>query len=159
MAAKKEAEKEANSPRLSSTTSGPGRDERRRKSTANLRPWPKGVSGNPAGKNGWSERNDLASEIARCIFEQDGPAIFESFRKILRKGSPYRYQVLADRAYGRLKETRTIEHAPYQDVSTPDFEAHIREFEDKLTASLVVRGYTITKPPQLLPPADDSKVQ
>lgn len=149
IAAKKEAEKEANSPRLSSTTSGPGRDECRRKSTANLKPWPKGVSGNPTGKNGWSERNDLAAEIARAVFEQDGQAIFEAFRKVLRKGSPYAYQVLSDRAYGRLKETHAIEHSPYKDASDADIEQRIEELKRKL-------GWPGSEP-KILPSADDTK--
>jgi len=85
MASTKEVEKVICSPRFSSATSGPGRDERRRKSTANLKAWPKGVSGNPAGKNGWSERNDLAAKIARAIFEQDGEAIFELFGRCCAK--------------------------------------------------------------------------
>jgi hypothetical protein len=151
MAAKKEAEKGANSPRLSSATSGPGRDERRRKSNANLKPWPRGVSGNPAGKNGWSERNDLAAEIARAIFEQDGEAIFEAFRKVLQ-GSPYAYQVWSDRAYGKMKETIAHEHSPYRDVSDEDIEKRIAELKAKLGV--------VDATPQILPPAkDDPKVQ
>ena len=65
--------------------------------------------------------------------------------------------MLSDRAFGKLKESRVIEHAPFQDVSTPDLEAHIQELEAKLIASLVERGYTVTKPPELLPPADETK--
>jgi ribosomal protein S11 len=37
------------------------------------------------------------------VFEQDGQAIFDAFRKLLRKGSPYAFQVLADRAFGKMK--------------------------------------------------------
>jgi hypothetical protein len=153
MAAKKEDEKGFDSPRFSSTTSDPGRDERRRRSSANLRPWPKGVTGNPSGKNGWSERNDLAAEIARAVFEQDGEAIFEAFRKILRKGSPYAFQVLSDRAYGRLKETHRVEHSRFDGVSDEDLEKQIKELEEKLAKDL---GYVKVEP-QLLPPADDEK--
>ena len=130
MASKKEAEKGTSSPRLSLPPVAPGRDENRRKSTANLTPWPKGGSGNPVGKNGWSERNDLAAEIANAVFEQDGEAIFESFRKILRKGSPYPFQVLSDRAYGRPKETHRVEHSRFEGVSDADLEKHIRAGEE-----------------------------
>jgi len=63
---------------------------------------------------------------------QDGEAIFEAFRKVLRKGSPYGYQVLADRAYGKLKETHAIEHSPYKDVSDEDIEARMAELKRKL---------------------------
>ena len=70
--------------------------------------FPKGVSGNPGGK----PKRDIASDIARAIFENDGPAIYAAFAKMLRKGSPYAYQVLSDRAYGKLKERHEVEISP-----------------------------------------------
>ena len=45
---------------------------------------------------------DLAAEIARALFEQDAPAIFAAFQKVLRKGSPYAFEVLSDMAFRRL---------------------------------------------------------
>jgi len=48
-----------------------------------LKPWPKGVSGNPGGK----PRADLAAQIARVIFENDGPAIYRAYSRMLRKRS------------------------------------------------------------------------
>jgi hypothetical protein len=51
------------------------------------------VSGNPGGR----PRIDLAAEIARALFENDGEAIYAAFQKVLRKGSPYAFQVLSDR--------------------------------------------------------------
>jgi len=101
-----------------------------------LKPWKPGQTGNPVGKNGWSERNDLAAEIARAIFEQDGEAIFESFRKLLRSGSPYGYQVLADRAYGKLKETVRHERGPLADVPTEELDKQIEELETKFIGHL-----------------------
>jgi hypothetical protein len=115
--------------------------------------WQPGKSANPGGR----PKVDLSAEIARAVFEQDSQAIFQAFRKMLRKGSPYAYQVLSDRAYGKLKETIHAEISPYQEVSTPDLEAHVQELEAKMIASLVERGYTITKPPQLLPPEENDK--
>jgi ribosomal protein S11 len=95
----------------------------------------------------------LAAEIARAIFEQDAQAIFEAFRKVLRKGSPYAYQVLSDRAYGKLKETHRIEHTPFEAASDEDIEKRIAELKAKL-------GVTdITDEPKVLPRADDPKVQ
>jgi ribosomal protein S11 len=41
-----------------------------------------------------------------------GLAIFAAFQRVLRKGSPYAFQILADRAFGKLKETHVIEHSP-----------------------------------------------
>ena len=103
--------------------------EGRRRSLANLKPpWAKGVSGNPGGR----PKVDLASEIARALFENDAEAIYVAFQKVLRKGSPYAYQVLSDRAYGKLKETHAIEHSPYEGQSNKDLEAKVRELEIKL---------------------------
>jgi hypothetical protein len=104
-----------------------------------------GQSGNPGGR----PKVDLASEIARALFENDAEAIYAAFQKVLRKGSPYGFQVLADRAFGKLKEAHAIEHTPYHDKSEKDIQARIVEIEEKL-------GY---RSPQLLPPADDPKLQ
>jgi hypothetical protein len=94
---------------------------------------------------------DLAAEIARALFEQDGEAIFAAFKKVLRKGSPYAFQVLSDRAFGKLKETHAIEHSPYKDQSDADLEARIRELEENL-------GYRSPAEPKVLPPASETKV-
>jgi len=83
---------------------------------------------------------DLATEIARALFEQDGEAIFAGFKKVLRKGSPYAFQVLSDPAFGKLKETHAIERSPYKDQSDADLEARIRELEEKLRLSVTCRA-------------------
>ena len=102
-----------------------------------------GVSGNPGGR----PKTDLAAEIARAIFEEDGPAIKAAFSKALRKGSAYAFATLADRAFGRLKETHAIERLPYEGQSDADLEAKVRELEIKL-------GYRSPEP-KVLPSADD----
>jgi hypothetical protein len=106
-----------------------------------------GVSGNPGGR----PKTDVASEIAQALFTNNPELIYEAFLKVLRKGSPYGFQVLADRAFGRLKETHAIEHSPYKDVSDEDLRKSIEELKRKL-------GWPGSEP-QILPPADDSKVQ
>jgi hypothetical protein len=123
--------------------------------TARIAPWKwkPGQSGNPTGKG----RHDLAAEIARAFFEQNAEALYRAFCKTPMKGNAYAFKELADRAYGRMKETIAHERSPLSDVSTPDLETHIQELEAKLVASLVERGYVITKPPQLLPPGNDPK--
>jgi hypothetical protein len=122
------------------------RAETRRRQNAAIRPYcfQPGQSGNPGGR----PKHDLASEIARALFENDAKAIYAAFQKVLRKGSPYAFAVLSDRAYGRLKETHAIEHSPYKDVSTENIEKRVQELEEQL-------GYS----PQLLPAADGSKLQ
>jgi len=57
-------------------------------------------------------KHDLAAELARAIFEEDPDAIKAAFTRMLHKGSPYAFQVLADRAYGKLKESVALELGP-----------------------------------------------
>jgi hypothetical protein len=66
----------------------------------NLKPWPKGVSGNPAGR----PKNDISVEIARAVFENNPEAIYRAMARRLAKGDARAFKVLADRAYGRVKE-------------------------------------------------------
>jgi hypothetical protein len=71
----------------------------------NLKPWKPGCpSPNPGGR----PKNDLAKEIAQAIFENDAAAIYQAYAKALRNGNAYAFTVLADRAFGKLKEK--IEH-------------------------------------------------
>ena len=66
----------------------------------NLKPWPKGVSGNPAGR----PKNDISVEIARAVFENNPEAIYQGMVRRLKKGDARVFKVLADRAYGKVKE-------------------------------------------------------
>jgi len=66
----------------------------------NLKPWPKGVSGNPAGR----PKSDVSSEIARAIFENNAEAIYRGMARRLAKGDARLFKILAERAYGKVKE-------------------------------------------------------
>lgn len=74
-------------------------------SLKNLKPYVPGQSGNPGGQR----KDDLAKAIAQALFENDGPAIYRAFAKALRSGNAYAFTVLADRAFGKLKEK--VEHS------------------------------------------------
>ncbi len=67
----------------------------------NLRPWKPGQSGNPGGR----PKRDLAAEIARAIFERDPDAIERAFAAELRKGNSKVFTALADRAYGKPRQS------------------------------------------------------
>lgn len=64
----------------------------------NLKPWPKGVSGNPAGR----PRHDLSAEIARAVFEQNPELIYRVMLRALKKGNAKTFAVLANRGYGKV---------------------------------------------------------
>ena len=66
----------------------------------NLRPWPKGVSGNPNGR----PKEDISAEIARAVFENNPAAIYEGMVRRLKKGDARAFKVLAERAYGKVKQ-------------------------------------------------------
>jgi len=67
----------------------------------NLKPWKPGQSGNPGGR----PKRDVASEIARAVFEGNEEAIYRALSKALLKASPRLFVALAERAYGRLEES------------------------------------------------------
>jgi hypothetical protein len=66
----------------------------------NLKPWPKGVSGNPVGR----PKRDVSAEIAQAVFENNPDAIYKAMLRALKKGNPRAFDVLAVRAYGKVKE-------------------------------------------------------
>ena len=113
--------------------------------TANLKPWPKGVSGNPGGR----PKNDIAAEIARAIFENNREALYRAYRKAAMRGNAYAFKELADRAYGKLKERHEVEVSPYRDLTDEQLLQRIRELERELGMP--------SSEPELLPPASESK--
>jgi hypothetical protein len=102
----------------------------RNKQNENLRPqqWKPGQSGNPLGRT----KDDVARKIARAIFENNEEQIYQQFGKALLKGNAYAFQVLADRAYGKLKETHSVEVTKYTEASDATINERIAELESKL---------------------------
>lgn len=67
-------------------------------------PYPKGVSGNPSGLPG----TDVAARIARRIFELNEARVYMAQAEQLLEGGAYNFSVLADRAYGKIKDRHEI---------------------------------------------------
>jgi hypothetical protein len=63
--------------------------------------WKPGQSGNPGGR----PKNDIAAEIARAVFEQNTENLYKAFAKSALQGNAYVFKELADRGYGKQKET------------------------------------------------------
>ena len=85
-----------------------------------VRKWKPGQSGNPTGRNG----KDVAQEIAKAIFTQNPELIYQAFSSALKKGNAYAFQVLSDRAFGKLKETKEVTHK-YEEVPDGDLQHRI----------------------------------
>ena len=68
----------------------------------NLKPWKPGQSGNPGGR----PRHDVASEIARAVFEGNEEAIYRAMCKALLKGTPKVFQALGRACLRQAHKTR-----------------------------------------------------
>ena len=68
--------------------------------TKNLKPFPKGVSGNPGGR----PKSDVAALLARQIFDENQAEIIAGLVKALQRGDAAVFKALADRAFGRLPQ-------------------------------------------------------
>ena len=109
---------------------------------ANLIIWKPGQSGNPSGR----PKNDVAKEIAKAVFENNREALYKAFAKAALKGNAYALQQLADRAYGKLKETHAVEVGPLQDMSAEGINERIAQLERELGLAKQIdeAGRTIT---------------
>ena len=72
--------------------------------TRNLKPFPKGVSGNRGGR----PKSDGASLIARAVFAENPEAIKAGLVKALQRGNAAVFKALAERAFGRLPQPVTV---------------------------------------------------
>lgn len=87
--------------------------------------WKKGVSGNPGGR----VKNDFAAEFARKVLEAQGDEsklteYANGFSSQLSKGNAYTFKELAERGYGKLKETKEVTHV-YQEAADADLQQRI----------------------------------
>lgn len=86
-----------------------------------------GQSGNPGGR----PKMDEAAKIARAVFENNPAAVYQAMAKALLKGNAYAYSQLADRAYGKLKESVEVTHLE-QDTPDADLSKRIADLERDL---------------------------
>ena len=93
----------------------------------NLKPWPKGTSGNPGGR----PKRDIAAEIAEAIFERNPNAIYKAMLRELKRGNPRVFAILADRAYGKVKQQVAVENDSEQTIAM--LEAAFRREPAKLS--------------------------
>ncbi len=132
----------------------------------NLKPWPKGVSGNPAGR----PKCDMSSEIARAVFENNPDAIYQGMLRQLKKGNPRAFKVLADRAYGKVQESIELDvsqgiverlqaarRRELEGLSDEELEERIRQLVQQL--GYVPANDEARKPQSLLTEAGDAVVE
>jgi len=120
-----EESKSVKQPKASAKTDRRGQHPNSRKNL--VAPWPKGVSGNPGGK----ARYDVAAEIARAVLEGNKEAAYKGLAAALIKGNAYVFKELAERAYGKIKESREVTHI-HQDLSDKELDEQIADLERKL---------------------------
>jgi hypothetical protein len=96
-------------------------------SRKNLKPYPKGVSGNPGGK----PQYDVAAELARAVIQEYKLEAFAGLGKQLSKGNAYTFKELAERGYGKLKETKEVTHL-FPEETDDDLNREIERLERKL---------------------------
>ncbi len=109
----------------------PGHNPNSRKNL--VAPWKPGDVPNPTGKNG----HDLASEVAKAIFSENGEEIYKAMTKALLKGNAYAFTQIAERAYGKLVEKKELTGAnggplEYKEVNERDLNERIAQLERDL---------------------------
>jgi Family of unknown function (DUF5681) len=93
--------------------------------------WVKGQSGNPGGR----PKKDFAAEFARKVLEAQGneellAKYATGFARQLAKGNAYTFKELAERGYGKLKETKEV-HV-YDETPDADLNKRIADLERDL---------------------------
>lgn len=89
--------------------------------------WKPGQSGNGTGA-----RHDLASQVARAVFENNAEALYRAFSKAALRGNAYAFKGLADRVFWKLKERVEHEVHPYHDLTDEQIVERIRDLKKRL---------------------------
>lgn len=90
--------------------------------------WQSGKSANPGGV----PKHDVAKEIAKAIFLNNSEMIYKAYCKMLKRGNAYAFQVLSDRAFGKLKEHYEVEAGPFRDLTDDELRERIAKLEEQL---------------------------
>jgi len=145
---RKAARDNRNDGQTSPANTPPVRERLKQRDATRIAPWrwKPGQSGNPRGG---AVRHDLAAEIARAVFENNAEVLYKAFSKALRRGNAYAYKELADRAYGKMKESIQHEVRPYAEQTDEEIRERIKQLEKELGISRAS--------PEVLPPESDPK--
>ena len=83
-----------------------------------------------APKTGGRPKKDISQEIARQVFENNPEMLYKAYTKALSKGQAFAFQVLSDRAFGKLVEKRINADGGQQDFHDTDE----RSLSDRIAA-------------------------
>lgn len=108
-------------------------DLRARRLANLVAPW----TSETAPRNGGRPKKDMASIIARQVFENNPELLYKAYVKALAKGQAFAFQVLSDRAYGKLKEVKELTGAnggpvEFREANDADLSARIAQLERDL---------------------------
>ena len=106
--------------RLSGKKSGRGDASR-------IAQWKPGQIGNATGAS-----HDLASQVARAVFENNAEALYRAFSMAAHRGNAYAFNELADRVFWKLKERVEHEVHPYHDLTDEQIVERIRDLKKRL---------------------------
>ena len=115
--------------------------------------WKPGQSGHLTGQR---PNIDTARNIAKKIFENNQEALYKAYGKAALRGNAYCFEVLANRAYGKLKERIEYEVSEYREVSEKALIDRIQQLESNID-SYRLRGSprgSILPPQGIEPPPE-----
>jgi hypothetical protein len=84
-------------------------------------------------------KKDISQEIARQVFENNPELLYKAYVKALAKGQAFAFQVLSDRAYGKLVEKRIVADGGQQDFAGED-ESSLNERIARIEQDLGLAG-------------------
>jgi hypothetical protein len=98
-----------------------------------IAPW----TSETAPRNAGRPKKDMSQIIARQVFENNPELLYKAYVKALAKGQAFAFQVLSDRAYGKLKEIKEVTGSnggpiEFREQNESDLNARIAQLERDL---------------------------